>query len=171
MELIDLVNSVIIFVINSVIYNLKWPYSEDPRLRLSKSWFFDLFISSDTSICFIMVFPPLENSVFCLSFYWIFVKLIARFPISRADWDGLHGHLKDVQLEDIFKLSVSAAASVILNQSYVGKKNCWDASYMYNNDSQSPQYQPKCKQLSTSESYINILWLVSGWNWFKYASL
>ena len=30
---------------------------------------------------------------------------------SRADWDGLRDHLRDVPWEDIFKLSASAAAS------------------------------------------------------------
>ena len=30
---------------------------------------------------------------------------------SRADWDGIHDHLKDVPWEDIFKLSASAAAA------------------------------------------------------------
>ena len=30
---------------------------------------------------------------------------------SRADWDGLHDHLKDVPWEDIFRLGASAATS------------------------------------------------------------
>ena len=30
---------------------------------------------------------------------------------SRADWDGLRNHFRDVPLEDIFKLGASAAAS------------------------------------------------------------
>ena len=30
---------------------------------------------------------------------------------SRADWDGLRDHLRDVPWEDIFKPSASAAAS------------------------------------------------------------
>ena len=33
------------------------------------------------------------------------------YDYSRADWDGLCDHLRDVQWEDIFKLSASAAAS------------------------------------------------------------
>ena len=33
------------------------------------------------------------------------------YDYSRADWDGLHDHLRDVPWEDIFKLSASAAAS------------------------------------------------------------
>ena len=33
------------------------------------------------------------------------------YNYSRADWDGLRDHLRDVPWEDIFKLSASAAAS------------------------------------------------------------
>ena len=33
------------------------------------------------------------------------------YDYSRADWDGLCNHLRDVPWEDIFKLSASAAAS------------------------------------------------------------
>ena len=45
----------------------------------------DSFISSDTSICSTMAFPP--------------------------DWDGLRDHLRDVPWEDIFNLGASTAAS------------------------------------------------------------
>ena len=33
------------------------------------------------------------------------------YDYSRADWDGLHDHLRDFPWEDIFKLSASAATS------------------------------------------------------------
>ena len=33
------------------------------------------------------------------------------YDYYRADWDGLHNHLRNIPLENIFKLSVSAAAS------------------------------------------------------------
>ena len=33
------------------------------------------------------------------------------YDYSRADWDGLRDHLKDVSWEDILKLSASTAAS------------------------------------------------------------
>ena len=65
-----------------------------------------------------------------LSFFWetdhVVVSVSIDFPInskqdtpfhrmaydySRADWDGLRDHLRDVPWEDIFKLSASAAAS------------------------------------------------------------
>ena len=80
----------------------------------------DLFISSDASISSIMAFPPLGNSD------QVVVSVSIDFPVnskqdttfhcvaydySRADWDGLRDHLRDVPWEDIFKLSASAAAS------------------------------------------------------------
>ena len=67
-----------------------------------------------------MGFPPLGNSDH------VVVSVSIDFPInskqdtpfhrvaydySRADWDGLCDHLRDVPWEDIFKLSASAAAS------------------------------------------------------------
>ena len=79
-----------------------------------------LFISSDASICFTMVFPPLRNSDH------VFVSISIDFPMnskqdalfqcigysySLTDWDDLHDHLRDVPWEDIFKLNASAAAS------------------------------------------------------------
>ena len=79
----------------------------------------DLFISSDDSICSTMAFPPLGNSDHVVS-------VSIDFPInskqdtpfhnvaydySRADWDGLRDHLRDVPWEDIFKLGAGAAAS------------------------------------------------------------
>ena len=32
------------------------------------------------------------------------------YDYSRADWDGLRDHLRDIQWEDIFKFSASAAS-------------------------------------------------------------
>ena len=66
-----------------------------------------------------MTFPPLGNSdhvVISVSihfssnsqwdapFHWI------AYDYSRADWDGLSDHLRDILREDVFKLSASAAA-------------------------------------------------------------
>ena len=80
----------------------------------------DLFLSSDASICSTMAFPPLGNSDHG------FVSVSIDFPInskqdtpfhrvaydySRADWDGLRDHLRDVPWVHIFNLSASAAAS------------------------------------------------------------
>ena len=79
----------------------------------------DFFLSSDASICSTMAFPPLGNSDH------VVVSLSIDFPTnsqrdapfhciaydySRADWDGLCDHLRDVPWENIFKLSASAAA-------------------------------------------------------------
>ena len=67
-----------------------------------------------------MAFPPLRNSGH------VAVSVSIGFPLnskpdgrfdciaydySRADWDGLCDHLRDVPREDIFKLSASSAAS------------------------------------------------------------
>ena len=67
-----------------------------------------------------MVFHPLGNSdhvVVSVSIDFL-VKSKKDTPFhrvaydySRADWDGLRNHLRDVPWEDIFKLSASAAAS------------------------------------------------------------
>ena len=66
-----------------------------------------------------------------LSLHWeILIMLLSQFPLTipsnsqryalfhciaydynRADWDGLHDHLRDVPWEDIFKLDACAPAS------------------------------------------------------------
>ena len=89
----------------------------------------DLSISSDASICSTMAFPKLGNSDH------VVVSVSIDFPInskqdtlfhrvaydySRADWDGLRDHLRDVPWEDIFKLSASAAASEFCEWVQVG---------------------------------------------------
>ena len=77
----------------------------------------DLFLSSDASICSTISFPPLGTSDH------VVVSVSIDFPINSkqdapfhhvaynyfcADWDGICDHLRDVLLEDIFKLSPSA---------------------------------------------------------------
>ena len=77
-------------------------------------------LSSDASISSTMVFLPLGNSDHAV------VSVSIDFPsnsqqdtpfhhiaygYSRADWDVLHYHLRDVSWEDIIKLSACAAAS------------------------------------------------------------
>ena len=42
------------------------------------------------------------------------------YDYSRANWDGLRDHFRDVPWEDIFKLSVSAAASEFYEWVQVG---------------------------------------------------
>ena len=80
----------------------------------------DLFLSSDASNCSTMAFPPLGKSDH------VVVSVFIDFPstlqqdapfhriaygYSRADWDGLRDHLRDVPWKDIFKLSTSTTAS------------------------------------------------------------
>ena len=89
----------------------------------------DLFLSSDASICSTKAFPPLRNSDH------VVVSVSSNFPTnsqrdapfhciahdySRADWDGLHNHLRDVPWEDIFKLSASGATSEFFEWVQVG---------------------------------------------------
>ena len=89
----------------------------------------DVFLSSDPSIGSRMAFPPLGNSDH------IVVSVSIDFPTnlqqdapfhritydySRADWDGLRDHLRDVPWEDIFKLSASAAGSEFCEWVQVG---------------------------------------------------
>ena len=89
----------------------------------------DLFLSSDASICSTMAFPPLGISDH------VVVSVSIDFPVnskqdapfhrvaydySRADWDGLRDHLRDVPWEDIFKLGASTAASEFCEWVQVG---------------------------------------------------
>ena len=80
----------------------------------------DLFISFDASICSTMAFLPLGNSdnVVVSACMDVSSNLQRDVPFhrmaydySRADWGGLHDHLRDFTRKDIFKLSASAAAS------------------------------------------------------------
>ena len=116
-ELIDLVNSVIIS--NDLTQMVNFP-TRIPDCDSHNPALLDLFLTSDASICSTMAFPPLGNSDH------VVVSVSIDFPTnsqqdapfhriaydySRADWDGLCDHLRDVPWEDIFKLSASAAAS------------------------------------------------------------
>ena len=80
----------------------------------------DANIYSDASIYSTTAFPPLGNSDH------VVVSISINFPsnsqrdapfhsiaydYSRADWDSLCDHLRDVPWEDIFKFSASPAAS------------------------------------------------------------
>ena len=80
----------------------------------------DLFLSSGTSICFTMAFPPLGNSIHVFALVSIDFKINSKqdtlfhpigYDYSRADWDGLRDHLIDVPWVDIFTLSVYTTAS------------------------------------------------------------
>ena len=80
----------------------------------------DFFLSSDTSIYSTMAFPPLGNSDhvfvsvsmdFTSNSQWDALFHRIDYDYSRADWDSLRDHFRDVPWEDTFKLGVSAAAS------------------------------------------------------------
>ena len=80
----------------------------------------DLFLSSDASICSTMAFLPFrhfDHAVVSISInFRSNLKGGAPFhgiayDYSRADWDNLHDHLRDVLWEDMFKRSASAAAN------------------------------------------------------------
>ena len=73
----------------------------------------DLFLSSDARICSTMAFPPLGNSdhvVTSVSIHFPsnsqwdapFHRIV--YDYSRADWDGLLDHLRDIPWVDILSL-------------------------------------------------------------------
>ena len=89
----------------------------------------DLFLSSDASICSTIAYPPLGNSDH------VVVSVSIDFPTnsqqdvpfhriaydySRAEWDDLCDHFRDVPWKDIFKLGASAAASELCEWVQVG---------------------------------------------------
>ena len=80
----------------------------------------DFFLSSSTSFCSTMAFPPLENSDhvvvsgsidFPSNSQWDAPFHCIAYDYSFADWDGLCYCLRDVPWEDIFELGASAAGS------------------------------------------------------------
>ena len=80
----------------------------------------DFFLSCDASICSTMAFHPLGDSDqvvvsvsidFPSNSQWDVPSHRIAYDYSRADWDSLHDHLRDVPWEDIFQLGASAAAS------------------------------------------------------------
>ena len=80
----------------------------------------DLFSSSGASICSTMAFPPLQNSDHVVVSVSIDSPSYSQrdtpfhriaYNYSRADWDGIRDHLRDVPWQDIFKLSAFAGAN------------------------------------------------------------
>ena len=76
-----------------------------------------------------MTFPSLENSDYIVFSVSIDFPINSKqdipfhgvaYDYSRADWNGLLDHLRDVPWEDIFKLSASAAASEFCEWVQVG---------------------------------------------------
>ena len=126
-ELKDLVNSAIVFL--SQMTFLRWLAFLLGSLTVTLCpALLDLFLSSDVSICSTMTFLPLGNSYMIVSVFIDFASISKEDALFhhiaddyfRADWDGLRKHLRDVPWEDIFKLSVSAAASEFWELGQVG---------------------------------------------------
>ena len=90
----------------------------------------DLLLSSDTSICSTLAFPPLGNSDHAIASISIDFPSNSSLPnalfhrkaydYSCANWDGLCDHLRDVPWEDIFQLKVSAAANKFCERVQIG---------------------------------------------------
>ena len=128
-ELIDLVNSVIIFSISddlTLMVNFPTPI---PDCDSHSPVFLDLFLSSEASLCTTVAFPSLGNSDHVADSFSIDFPSYSQqdapfhhiaYNYSPADWDGLCDHLADVPREDIFKLSASAAASEFFEWVQVG---------------------------------------------------
>ena len=65
-----------------------------------------------------MAFPPLF--MLLCQFPLTFHQSLYSRDYSRANWDGLHDHLRDVSWDDIFKLKASAASSEFCEWVHVG---------------------------------------------------
>ena len=116
MALIDLVNWI---DLNDLTQMVNFPTQMSDRDSHSPA-LLDLFLSSDAIICCAMAFPLLGNSgsCGCSSFHRLSFKLKTDAPFhriaddySRADWDSLRYHLRDVPWKDMIKLSPSDAVS------------------------------------------------------------
>ena len=88
----------------------------------------DFFLSSDSRICCTIAFPPLRNFDHVVSVSIIFLSNLKwdtlfhhiAYDYSYADWGSLCDHLRDLQWEDTFKLSASAATSEFCEWVQVG---------------------------------------------------
>ena len=114
-EVIDLVNSVIIFVSQMTLLRLLTFLFESQTVTFTVLLFWIYFFFSDVIICSTMTFPPLGNSDH------VVVTVSIDFPsnsqenalfhciaydYSCADWDSLYDHLRYVPLEDILNLVI-----------------------------------------------------------------
>ena len=123
MELIDLVNSAMIFLSQMTLTQMVSFPTWISNCGSHISALFNFFLSSGASICSTMAFPPLE---YCLHWnIYVFVSVSNNFPsnskgdalfhciaydYSCADCCHFQDHLRDVPWKDIFELGASAAA-------------------------------------------------------------
>ena len=117
-ELIDLVNSLIIFYLRRLtqMVNFRSPIPDCDSHCLD---LLDLFLSSDAITFSTMTFPPFGNSDHVVSVSIDFPSNShcsvlfhhISYDYSRADWNGLCDNLRDVVWEYVFKLSASAATN------------------------------------------------------------
>ena len=123
-ELINLVNSVIIFL--SQMTFLKWlPFLLRSQTVILIVLLFRINFLLLTLVFVLqwlsqMAFPPFRNSDHVVVSVYIDSPSHSKqdapfhciaYDYSHADWDGLCDHLRDVPWEDIFKLGASTAAS------------------------------------------------------------
>ena len=114
MELIDLVNSIIIFLSQMKLLSCL-TFLGIPDWDFHSPALLDLFISSGASICSTMAFPRLGNSnhvVVSVSTNFLSYSQqgapfhCIAYDYSHAVLDGLRDHLRDVPWEDIFRLAL-----------------------------------------------------------------
>ena len=122
---------------NSVIYQMamvNFP-TRIPECDSHSPAVLHLFVSSDTSICSTVVFPPFENSDHVVvSFSIDFLSNSKRYApfhcmaydCSYADWDSLHDHLRDVLWEDLLLL-VNFVSSFRMDLIYISFVNVWSS--------------------------------------------
>ena len=128
MELINLVNFVIIFFISNDLSQMFNFHTRIPDCDCHNPILLDLFLSSNTSVCSTVVFPPLVSSDHVVLVSIDFPSNSKRdtpfhriaYDYSCGDWDGLRDHLSDVSWKDVFKFSASAVASEFCEWVYVG---------------------------------------------------
>ena len=128
-EVINLVNSVMIFFISNDLTQMVNVSTLTPDYDSHSPALLDLFLSCVDSICSKIAFPPLGNSDYA------FVSVSIDFPSKlqreapfhgvpydyyRAYWDGPFDHWKDAPWEDILTLGASGTASAFCEWVQVG---------------------------------------------------
>ena len=126
-ELIDLVNSVIIFLSQMTLLRWLTFLCRSQTVILIALLFLTYFIL--LMLVFVMTFPSLGISDHV--FVSVFIGFLSNsqqdalldcmvYDYSCADWDGLCDHVRDVPWEDVFKLVASAAASEFCEWVWLG---------------------------------------------------